>query len=173
MRGFIQYTAAATVLFVAWNSPLIANCKEVRMKLTSPVFEQNEQIPWIYTCQGKDINPPLKISDIPEGTVSMALIMDDPDAPNGTWDHWIVWNIKPTNEIVEDDYPGVNGTNSWGRTNYGGPCPPTGTHRYYFKVYALERDLELHPGASKKELEDAMAGYIVAQAELMGLYTKK
>ncbi len=143
------------------------------MKLTSPMFADKEQIPWKYTCQGEDINPPLKITGIPENAKTLALIMDDPDAPNGTWDHWVVWNIKPTDTIEEDDYPGVFGSNSWGRANYGGPCPPSGTHRYFFKLYALERELELHPGASKRELEEAMAGYIVAKAELMGMYTKK
>ncbi|MCA9403245.1 MAG: YbhB/YbcL family Raf kinase inhibitor-like protein [Candidatus Omnitrophica bacterium] len=143
------------------------------MKLTSPMFADKEQIPWKYTCQGEDINPPLKITGIPEGAKTLALIMDDPDAPNGTWDHWIVWNIKPTDIIEEDDYPGVFGTNSWGRTSYGGPCPPAGTHRYYFKLYALDRELELHPGASKRQLEEAMAGYTIAKAQLMGMYTKK
>ena len=143
------------------------------MKLTSPMFANKEQIPWKYTCQGEDINPPLKISGIPEDTVTLALTVDDPDAPGGTWDHWVVWNIKPTEEIVEDDYPGEFGTNSWGRQNYGGPCPPSGTHRYFFKLYALNRRLELHSGASKRELEEAMAGYIIAKAELMGMYTKK
>ena len=105
------------------------------MKLASPAFAHNAIIPQKYTCQGEDISPPLTISDIPKGTVSLALINDDPDAPMGTWDHWLIWNIKPTAEIKEDSAPGTQGKNSWGRNDYGGACPPSGTHRYFFKLY--------------------------------------
>ena len=123
------------------------------MKLASPAFAHNAIIPQKYTCQGKDISPPLTISEIPEGTVSLALITDDPDAPMGTWDHWLIWNIKPTAEIKEDSAPGTQGENSWGRNDYGGPCPPSGTHRYFFKLYALDSQLDLAKGATKAELE--------------------
>lgn len=129
-------------------------------------------IPKQYTCQGLDINPPLMISDIPEGTVSLALINDDPDAPMGTWNHWIIWNLKPIPEIQEDFAPGTQGKNSWGRNDYGGPCPPSGTHRYFFKLYALDSELDLVEGATKTALETAMEGHILEQAELIGLYQK-
>jgi Raf kinase inhibitor-like YbhB/YbcL family protein len=142
------------------------------MKITSPAFAHNAIIPTKYTCQGQDISPPLTISDIPEGTISLALINDDPDAPMETWDHWLIWNIKPTGEIKEDSAPGTQGKNSWGRNDYGGPCPPSGTHRYFFKLYALDSELDLPKGATKAELEEGMEGHILEQAELIGLYKK-
>ena len=142
------------------------------MKLTSPVFAHNAIIPPKYTCQGEDISPPLTINDIPESTVSLALINDDPDAPMGTWDHWLIWNIKPTAEIKEDSAPGIQGKNSWGRNDYGGPCPPSGTHRYFYKLYALDLELDLAKGATKAQLEASMEGHILEQAELIGLYKK-
>ena len=142
------------------------------MKLVSPAFAHNTIIPKKYTCQGEDISPPLTISDIPEGTVSLALINDDPDAPMATWDHWLIWNIKPVEEIKEDSVPGTQGKNSWGRNDYGGPCPPSGTHRYFFKLYALNCELDLQQGATKAELEAAMEGHILERAELIGLYKK-
>ena len=142
------------------------------MKITSSAFTHNAMIPKKYTCQGKDISPPLAISDIPEGTVSLALILDDPDAPRRTWEHWIIWNIKPTREIKEDSAPGTQGKNSWGRQDYGGPCPPSGTHRYFFKLYAIDNEIDLPAGATKAELEAAMKGHILEQTELIGLYQK-
>ena len=142
------------------------------MKLASHAFAHNAIIPQKYTCQGEDISPPLTISDIPEGAVSLALINDDPDAPMGTWDHWLIWNLKPTAEIKEDSAPGTQGKNSWGRNDYGGPCPPSGTHRYFFKLYALDSELDLAKGATKAELEAAMEGHILEQAELIGRYKK-
>ena len=142
------------------------------MKIASPAFDHNAMIPKQYTCQGLDISPPLTISDIPEGTVSLALINDDPDAPMGTWNHWIIWNLKPTPEIQEDSAPGTQGTNSWGRNDYGGPCPPSGTHRYFFKLYALDSELDVPEGATPADLETAMQGHILEQAELIGLYQK-
>jgi len=142
------------------------------MNITSPAFEHNQMIPAKYTCQGEDIAPPLAISDWPEATKSLALINDDPDAPGGTWNHWIVWNITPAGAIGENTVPGVQGKNSWGRNDYGGPCPPGGTHRYFFKLTALDTELDLKEGASKDELERAMKGHILAEAELIGLYAK-
>ena len=129
-------------------------------------------IPKKYTCQGEDINPLLKIEGIPQETVSLVLINDDPDAPGGTWDHWIVINIAPTQTIAENSVPGTQGKNSWGRNDYGGPCPPSGTHRYFFKLYALDTQLNLSEGASKKEVENAIKGHILEQTELIGLYEK-
>ncbi len=144
------------------------------LRLTSPAFSSQGRIPSLYTCQGDDTSPPLKIESILSGTQSLVLIMDDPDAPMGTWDHWVVWNIPPTmTEIHEGEEPqGVGGKNSWGRTGYGGPCPPSGTHRYVFKLYALDTMLNLKKGATKREVEQAMQGHILAQTQLVGLYSK-
>lgn len=144
------------------------------MELSSPAFEHHQPIPRTYSCQGRDINPALKFAGIPKNTKSLVLIMDDPDAPGGTWDHWIVWNISPTEKIDENSVPpgAVQGKNGWGKNAYGGPCPPSGTHRYFFKLYALDSSLSLSPRATKKELLAAMQGHILEQAELVGTYTK-
>ena len=152
-------------------NPLV-NAEEIMMKLTSPAFAHQAMIPPKYTCQGEDISPPLTLSNIPKGTKSLALINDDPDAPIRTWNHWLIWNIKPTGEIRENSAPGTQGKNSWGRNDYGGACPPRGKHRYFFKIYALDTELDLPEGASKSELEKAMSGHILEQAELVGLYQK-
>ncbi len=143
------------------------------MKITSSVFEHNKSIPEKYTCEGKDINPPLQISDVPEGTKSLALIVDDPDAPGGTFVHWVAFDIPVTNQIAEKSIPGKQGANDFGRKNYGGPCPPSGTHRYFFKIYALDTTLNLAEGITKSGLEKAMQGHILASTELIGLYQKK
>ena len=142
------------------------------MRLTSPNFKHQEMIPKKFTCQGEDINPALDIEGIPEGAKSLSLINDDPDAPGGMWVHWVVFNIPLTSKIDEDSIPGKQGSNDFSRRDYGGPCPPSGTHRYFFKIYALDRELDLKEGASKKELEKAMQGHILEKAELIGLYKK-
>jgi len=145
------------------------------MKIESPAFKQGESIPAKYTCKGADINSPLHIADVPANAKSLALIMDDPDAPVGTWVHWLLWNIPPqTTEIKENSVPAgaVQGKNSWGRSTYGGPCPPSGTHRYFFKPYALDALLSLSSSADKGQLEKAMKGHILTQAELMGTFKK-
>jgi len=144
-----------------------------QLKITSPAFENNGLIPSKYTCDGQDINPPLRIEGIPEGTQTLALVLDDPDAPMGTWDHWIVWNIPPTSKIEENSVPGTEGMNSFRRQSYGGPCPPGGTHRYFLKAYALDTKLALNPNSKKKDVEKAMQGHILAQGELVGLYKRK
>jgi len=143
------------------------------MKLTSPQFKHQGMIPSTYTCQGKDCSPPLIIEGIPQGTQSLALIVDDPDAPMGTWIHWVVYDITPRNEIREAEVPGTQGINDSQELNYGGPCPPSGEHRYFFKIYALDTKLGLKPGATKKQVLAAMQGHVLAQAELIGLYRKK
>ena len=148
------------------------HAKEANMKLTSPEFTHNAMIPKKFTCQGEDINPNLVIEEIPPSSVSLVLINDDPDAPVGTWDHWIVFNIPPTEKIAENSVPGTQGKNSWGRNDYSGPCPPSGAHRYFFKIYALDTKLDLSEGASKRQVEQAMEGHILDQAELIGLYKK-
>ncbi|MBU0979956.1 MAG: YbhB/YbcL family Raf kinase inhibitor-like protein [Nanoarchaeota archaeon] len=143
------------------------------LSLTSPAFEDGQPIPQKYTCWGDNANPPLKIDNIPTGTQSLALIMDDPDAPSGTWVHWLVWNMDPgTTDIKEDHYFINEGKNSWYESKYGGPCPPSGTHRYFFKLYALDEQLNLPSGTQKKHLEGAMKGHILGQGELIGTVSK-
>ena len=137
----------------------------------SSAFERNKPIPKKYTCDGQDVNPPLTIDGIPATTKALALIVDDPDASRGTFDHWIIWNIPPTREIEENSVPGTEGINSAGQRAYFGMCPPSGTHRYFFKVYALDSELNLKPASTKKkDLEKAMQGHIIAKGELIGLY---
>jgi Raf kinase inhibitor-like YbhB/YbcL family protein len=146
------------------------------LEVTSPAFAHEGNIPRQYTCDGDDINPPIQIQGIPENTRSLALIMDDPDAPFGTWEHWLVWNISPdTTQIEENSVPSdaVLGTNSFKRLQYGGPCPPFGTHRYYFKVYALDSMLDLPEGNKKKQLQKAMVSHIIAEGTLMGRYARQ
>jgi len=146
----------------------------VSMKLTSASFGNSLAIPPEHTCDGKDLSPELTISDVPSNAKSLVLIMDDPDAPVGIWDHWVVFNMPPsTKQISKGTEPnGVAGKNSWGRTGYGGPCPPSGTHRYFFKLYALDNVLNLPQGAAKKEIEKAMQGHIIEKAELVGTYKR-
>jgi len=146
------------------------------MKISSNAFENNQEIPGKYTCDGKNINPPLTISDIPATAKSLVLIVDDPDAPVGTWVHWVVFNIPPTTkEITENAVPknSSQGITSFGKPGYGGPCPPSGTHRYMFKLYALNGILNLDQHADKKAVEAAMQPYIIDQSQLTGLYSKK
>lgn len=147
------------------------------MKLISPAFVESGKIPEKYTCDGKNISPPLTISEVPEGTKSLVLIMDDPDAvlPAGrVWDHWILWNISPfTREIKESQPPrGIKGRGTSNNLDYKGPCPPDRVHRYFFKLYALNQGLQLPEGSSKAEVEAAMKGHIIAKSELMGRYER-
>jgi hypothetical protein len=142
------------------------------LTVSSPAFENNKLIPAKYTCDGDNVNPPLTIEGVPDGTKSLVLIVDDPDAPMGTWDHWIVWNIPPTSKIEENTVPGTEGVNDSRKHSYGGPCPPWGTHRYFFKVYALDTKLDLNPNSRKKDVEKAMQGHILAKGELVGLYRR-
>jgi hypothetical protein len=141
--------------------------------IKSSAFANNGLIPTKYTCDGEGVNPPLSIEGIPKGTQSLALTVDDPDAPMGTWDHWVVWNMLPSNEIKENAVPGVEGMNDFRKHSYGGPCPPSGTHRYFFKVYALDMRLNLNPNSRKKDLEKAMQGHILAKGETIGRYSRK
>lgn len=142
------------------------------MKITSPEFKNNEFIPKKFTCEGNDVNPTLIIEDIPKEAKSLALVVDDPDAPMGTWVHWVVYDIAAVSKIDENSIPGKQGSNDFGRKDYGGPCPPSGTHRYFFKIYALDTQLNLAEGISKKTLEKAMNGHILDKAELIGLYQR-
>ena len=129
------------------------------MKILSPVFNHNSAIPSLYTCDGENINPPLMFEDVPTEAQSLVLISDDPDAPAGTWVHWTVWNISPsTKDIKENACPkeAVEGITSFGTTGYGGPCPPSGEHRYFFKLYALDTILDLGPETDKERLEESI-----------------
>jgi len=146
------------------------------MKIASPAFENNSKIPSKFTCDGENVNPPLKIESVPAGTKSLVLIIDDPDAPMGTFLHWLVWNIPASINLIEENslpQEAVQGRNDFGKENYGGPCPHFGTHRYFFKVYALDKTLNLTSGSSLKEVEKEMEGHILDQAQLIGLYQKK
>ena len=141
------------------------------MKIKSPAFEQDQMIPAKYTCQGEDINPQLIISNIPKEAKSLALIVDDPDAPAGTWTHWVVFDIPVENsEIKENTIPGTQGLNNFGRNEWGGPCPPSGTHRYFFKIFALDTDLKLKEGTEREVVEKAMKEHVLDKAELMGKF---
>ena len=142
------------------------------MHITSSAFEHNERIPAKYTCNGQNINPSLRIEDVPPGTQSMAILVDDPDAPGKTFLHWLIWDIEPTNEIAENTAPGTQGRTDFGKPAYGGPCPPSGTHRYFFRVYALGTSLGLPEGSSRADLEQAMKGHVLAEAEIIGLYAQ-
>jgi Raf kinase inhibitor-like YbhB/YbcL family protein len=143
------------------------------MEISSPEFKNNEYIPAKFTCEGEDINPALIISAIPGDAQGLALIMDDPDAPMGTWVHWVVFDMPLVSRIEENSVPGKLGVTSSGRRDYHGPCPPSGTHHYFFKIYALDTKLNLDAGISKGQLEKSMQGHILAKAELIGLYKKK
>lgn len=143
------------------------------MTLTSPAFKAGEPIPRRYTCQGKDVSPPLTIQDIPEGTRSLALIVEDPDAPNGLWVHWVVYNISPRTAMAEGDIPGQQGRNDFGRTAYGGPCPPWGEHRYFFRLWALDTVLPADPRMTRDHLLKRMQGHVLAESVLMGVYRKQ
>jgi Raf kinase inhibitor-like YbhB/YbcL family protein len=183
MRVFITCLIMVALLLAACsdddtdgNGSLTATEEEGgTMQLTSSAFTESQSIPRQFTCQGDDRSPDLAWTGAPAGVQSYALIMDDPDAPGRTWVHWVVYDLPADltglSEGVGPDV-GTQGTNSWSRTGYGGPCPPSGTHRYFFKLYALDTTLDLDAGASKNEVLDSMSGHILAEAQLMGTYKK-
>lgn len=143
------------------------------MNITSEAFEHGSSIPVDYTCDGENVNPPLQFGDVPDEAKSLALIMDDPDAPTGLFTHWLVWNMAPDiGKIAERSTPatGLQGTNDFKESGYGGPCPPSGTHRYFFRLYALDQELDLAEGADRHALDAAMDGHVIDSAELMGIY---
>jgi Raf kinase inhibitor-like YbhB/YbcL family protein len=142
------------------------------LSVSSPAFEPNGIIPDKYTCQGRNINPAISVGNLPHGTISLTLIIDDPDAANGTFTHWIVWNIRPEQPINEDSVPGIQGENSFGTQSYKGPCPPSGTHRYIFKLFALDTLLDLKAGADKETVEKAMKPHMLGTGTLTGKYKK-
>jgi Raf kinase inhibitor-like YbhB/YbcL family protein len=176
--------AVALSLIAAQPFPAAAQSKQrqIRLEISSPAFREGEMIPKRFTCQGKDVSPPLKIAPSVKGSVSLVLIMDDPDAPRGTWVHWVLFNLPSDAREIPEAIPArpilpngaMHGANSWGnrRIGYGGPCPPSGTHRYYFKVYALDAKLNLRPGATIAQVEKAMKGHVMAEGQLMGRYKR-
>ena len=152
----------------------------MEIEVKSEAFEEGGMIPKKYTCDGEDVSPPLSWTGVPEGTEALALICDDPDAPVGTWVHWVIFNIPPDTTGLSENIPPERvlesgtrqGRNDFGNIGYGGPCPPRGTHRYYFKLYALDKKVDLEPGATKDELLKAMEGHILAEGRLMGRYKR-
>src|SRR6184192_2499009 len=147
-----------------------------KMKISSPAFQEGGTIPEKFSKNGQNVNPELRIEGAPAEAKSLVLIVDDPDAPVGLFTHWLVWNIDPkTTEIAESSVPkgGVQGTNDFPGQRYDGPQPPSGTHRYYFKVFALDTTLDLKPGAKRREVDAALKGHVIGQGELMGRYSKK
>ncbi len=165
--------AAASAILLAVIASFAA--EGARMKVTSSAFQEGGNIPSKFTCDGGDTSPPLQIAEVPSGAKSLVLVADDPDAPSGVFTHWLVWNIPPqTNSIAEGSGPkGVHGTNDFGKSGYGSPCPPSGAHRYYFRVFALDRELALPAGAKRNQVDAAMKGHVIAQGELVGRYARK
>jgi hypothetical protein len=161
---------------------LINNIRSGSMDIfiKSPAFGEGQMIPREYTCVGRDVSPPLEWSNIPEGTASIAIICDDPDAPMGTWVHWVIYNIPPSQRGLDAEIPtkrelaggAIQGINSFQKIGYGGPCPPAGTHRYYFKIYALDTLLENELSATKETVQRAMNNHILARGELMGKFSR-
>ena len=147
----------------------------VKIKVTSPAFQEGKPIPKKYSCDGDDINPALVIGGVPREAKSLALILDDPDGPAGVWTHWLIWNLAPSTRKIKEHvaYKGlVPGTNSGGKIEYSGPCPPEGTHHYYFRIYALDTTLELPQGVSRTFLEEAMKDHVIGKGSLMGTYSR-
>ena len=175
-----KYFFAIILIFTIGCSQKIEEQKTIKdiqevvsMKLTSPAFKNNGMIPSEYTCDGDDVSPELIIESAPRNAKSLALIADDPDAPVGTWVHWVVWNIPVnTKTIPKGGTAGIEGITDFRKSGYGGPCPPSGTHRYFFKLYALDTELNLPKSATKKELEKAMQGHVIEKAELIGKYSR-
>ena len=152
----------------------------MEIKITSSAFEEGGMIPAKYTCDGADVSPPLQWDAVPQGSKSIALICDDPDAPMGTWVHWVLFNLPSDAKELAENIPPVEtlpngarqGLSDFGRIGYGGPCPPSGTHRYFFKIYALDTEIGLEAGANKRQLLKAMKGHILEQGQLVGKYKR-
>jgi Raf kinase inhibitor-like YbhB/YbcL family protein len=181
-KAYVIFIGVAILLSSCSSKSTSTPEADMSLDLKSDAFVNGQSIPAKYSCVGKNVSPALSWGDPPAGTQSFALIMDDPDAPAGTWVHWVLFNIPADRRSLQEDLPtsGKNvdpnaiyfGKNSWGKTSYGGPCPPSGMHRYYFKLYALDAVTNLLPGATKDELLKAMNGHILAQGGLMGTFSK-
>jgi Raf kinase inhibitor-like YbhB/YbcL family protein len=146
--------------------------KQSTLTVKCPAFANNNFIPDKYTCNGENVNPPLIIEGIPAGAKSLALIIDDPDSPNGPFDHCVAWNIPPDSQITENNIPGIIGKNTAGQNRYYGPCPPNGIHEYHFRVFALDATLDIPGSSGKSELQKAMASHIIASGEITGRFQK-
>jgi Raf kinase inhibitor-like YbhB/YbcL family protein len=173
----VLFLVSAGVLFAFALLPKRSGAPKIQsgMQLSSSAFENGAMIPSRCTCDGDNRNPPLSINGIPEGTVTLALVVDDPDAPAGTFQHWLLWNIPPeTTKIEEGTSPAgaVQGTNNRGQAAYTGPCPPSGTHRYFFRLTALNTRLGLDSSATRKDLDLSLEGHVLGTAELMGRYSR-
>jgi len=181
MKNKIYLSICSVVFFaIIFASLSFSEMEGGTMELTSSAFSDGAMIPGKYTCDGVDVSPPLNWRALPDGTKSLVLICDDPDAPVGTWVHWVYYDIPagveglPEN-VETDEHPaqgGTQGINDFRRIGYGGPCPPSGTHRYYFKLYVLDTTLNLSPGATKKQVLKAMENHIIGQAQVMGKYRR-
>lgn len=182
----IVVLAAVSVLFCSCKDSKQADSEvkgggKMEIKISSPAFADGGLIPSKYTCDGADISPPLQWETVLEGTKSIALICDDPDAPVGTWVHWVLFNLPAETKELAENIPSDKtlpdgarqGNNDWHRIGYGGPCPPGGTHRYFFKLYALDITLDLSAGATKAQLLGAMEGHILGQGQLVGKYKRQ
>lgn len=172
-KSFVLFTFKTTATMR--KEPIFEATKEEDFKpitISSTAFQQNGTIPVQYTCDGTNTNPPFALKQIPEEALSLAIIVDDPDAPAGTWTHWLVWNIPVTHQIPEGFHKGVQGLNDFKKKAYGGPCPPSGEHRYFFKIYALDCVLDLPAGAGRKDLEKAMSEHIMAMGVYIGRYAR-
>jgi Raf kinase inhibitor-like YbhB/YbcL family protein len=177
MRDRIAYFLLTISLILLVSTAMSKDVTNIKgLKISSPAFENNGYMPAKYSCDGMDVNPPLLIENVPTNAKSLALVVDDPDAPTGTWVHWVVWDIHPgTKEIKENSVPkgAGQGLNDFRQHNYKGPCPPPGTHRYFFKLYALDTILNLSQDSTKAGLESAMKGHIIEQAQTIGLYKRR
>lgn len=164
--------SGALLCVAAISLAAVSLAASASIKVTSPAFHEGGDIPARFTCSGANDSPPLHFEMVPSAAKSLVLVVDDPDAPGGLFTHWLVWNLDAkTTEIGEKSAPkGTTGRNDFGKTAYGGPCPPSGTHRYYFKVFALDTQLSLAAGAKRAQLDAAMRGHVVGQGQLMGRY---
>lgn len=182
MSRLIHPTLMAAVLTATVTATAALAREEGNMRINSTAFSNQTAIPALYTCEGKDISPPMAWSDIPTGTKSLALIVDDPDAPDPaapkmTWVHWVLYNLPPTSDGLPESVKTLpvgtkEGVNDWKRIGYGGPCPPIGRHRYFHKLYALDTVLPDLNQPTKAKLEEAMKGHVIGEAQLMGTYQK-
>ncbi len=180
-------TLIVGLILAAYSAPSLGQdmqeepVKDSIMEITSAAFAEGDTIPMKYTCDGQGLSPPLAWTGVPEKAVSLVLIMDDPDAPMGIWAHWVLFDIPADMSALDEgilamelaDLNVMEGINSWSNTGYGGPCPPSGTHRYHFRLYALNKQLSLGPYASKEQVSQAMTGHVMAEAQLIGLYSHK
>lgn len=172
-RALFAFVASAVFGACGGSSAIHFTNEGIGLELTSTAFRNETRIPTKHTCDGSGVSPPLQITWIPEGTVTLALVVEDPDAPRGTWDHWVAYDIPPTAAIPEGvGALGTSGVSSGGSSGYESPCPPSGTHRYFFTVYALDTRLGMAPGADKVALLSRIDGHVLATATLLGRYSR-